>query len=38
MNERDDVEAFRNDENKVIDYLQKIYEKGESPCQKKQRF
>ena len=31
-NEHGDVEAFRNDENKVIDYLQKIYEKGESPC------
>lgn len=34
-NEYGDVEAFRNDENKVINYLQKIYEKGESPCLEK---
>ena len=30
-NEHGDVEAFRNDENKVIDYLQKIYKNGDSP-------
>ena len=27
-NEHGDVEAFRNDENKVIDYLQKIYKRA----------
>ena len=31
-NEQGDIQGFRNDENKVINYLQKIYQSATSPC------
>ncbi len=34
-NEDGDVEGFRNDENKVIDFLQNLYKNGDSPDIKK---
>jgi len=31
-NEQGDIQGFRNDENKVINFLQKIYQSATSPC------